>query len=194
MERNVRMSHYAMYYGLFYGAIISILALISYTTADFDGEIKSQYMFSLFSIVITIGGVIFSGIHLRKKYLDNYISYGKALHFSILLIFYASTILAFVSFIYYQWIDKTYLIKAFENSKEVLVKIFDSFNVEQSEIDRILEQLNNQPAPTPLNSALNMIFTNTLMGSIIALITSFAIKRQPPVVFHIQNNEQEPQD
>ena len=194
MERDVRMSHYAMYYGLFYGAIISILAIISYSTADFDGELKSQYTFSLFSIIITIGGFIFSGIHFRKNYLNNFISYGKALHFSILLVFYASTILAFVSFIYYQWIDKAYLIQAFENSKEVLIKIMLSLNVDQTEIDKMVEQLNNQPAPTPLNSSLNMIFSNTLMGAIIGLITSFVIKRNPPIVFNIQNKEQEPQD
>lgn len=194
MERNVRMSHYAMYYGLFYGAILSVIALISYASDDFDGEISSQYTFSLISIIVTIGGIVFSGIHFRKNYLNNYISYGKALHFSILLVFYASTIMAFVSFIYYQWIDKSYLIKAFENSQEVMLQLMQKFNVEQSEIDQMMEQLEKQPAPTPLSSALNQIFSSTLMGAIVALITSFAVKRQPPIVFNIQNKEQEPQD
>lgn len=191
MERRVGMSHYAMYYGLYFGAILSVLTVVTFVTSNFDGGSIGSGSTSLITMVVFIGGIVTFGSMFRRRDLGDVISYGKALHFSISLCFYASLIVAFVSFIYFKWIDTTYLVKALKVSQDATLQLMQQFGMETSDIDKMIESFENQPAPTALTSALNQIFTNTVLGGVIALFTSFVIRRNPPIFITVDENQEQ---
>lgn len=184
------MSHYAMYYGLYFGAILSVLSVVSFATSNFDGDVTSNASTSLLTMVFFVGGIVICGSIFRKRDLDNAISYGQALHFSLLLCFYASLIVAFVSYIYFKWIDTAYLIKALRVSQDATLQLMQQFGMETADIDKMIENFEQLPAPTPLSSAMNQIFTNTIMGGIIALFTSFVIRRNPPIFITVDEKQE----
>jgi hypothetical protein len=80
----------------------------------------------------------------------------------MLLFFYAGLIEAIIVMIHVLWIDPNYISNTFEN----IISIVESLPVDQNAI----EQVKNQPVPTPFLYTFNLIISDVLIGIVLSLL------------------------
>lgn len=171
---------FAMYNGLLFGL---------YWCFGFFCMVKGIGNDTLNSLgfMITISAPILGGYfaHRFEKQVrpDGYVSYGKAYLYSALLYFYATTILAIVSFCYFKWFDHGMFVNSYitlYNSPEMqdalqqaqMTELLD--NAIQQNGFESLEQLLHSITPTEIVAGL--FNTNIFVGLILALPTALFAK------------------
>ena len=168
-----KVMHFAMEYGLFLGIYFIFKFIISVAS-------PGMLLLSSLSWAMTVG-IPFVIFWMLKKYRDNYnegfIEYGKAWSLAFFLLFFASLPEALAQFIYFQWINPTYIAEQFSN---IMTAVEEVNNVKSSPfIEELLTAYSNSKTPTAIQMAVQGIFYNILLGSIISLVIAAFVKRKP---------------
>lgn len=172
MQRNITKS--AMHSGLIMGGLFSINFLLSIT--------KSTPLILLSYALAAIIVVTMYRLSIRHRDVDceGDISYGKAFWYILLTFFYAAIISTVIKYIYFQFINTSYLETMFQESMKMMEKMkfpMDDMTIQQTE--KIYK---------PASFSLIFIFTNVFMGSIVGLIMAAFVKKEKSIFEEKQEN------
>lgn len=165
MQRNNVKS--AMNSGLIMGVLFSINFLLSITK-------NTAFILLSYALAAIIVVAMYNmSIRHRDHECEGAISYGKAFLYILLTFFYAAIISTVVKYIYFQFINTSYLENMFQESMKIMQKMkfpMDDMTIEQTE--KIYK---------PASFSLIFIFTNVLMGSIVGLIMAAFVKKEKSI-------------
>jgi hypothetical protein len=162
MESN--KTKYAMQYGLYLGI---------YTTIRFFFGVSHNIFLSLLAFFMWMAIPILLYYIIRQyrdRQLDGVITYRTAWGLGCELYFFTGLIVELFQFIYFQFIDKEYLKKGFEMSKEFYAK----FNLPQENFD-MMEKI-TQPHFYVMS---DFLISFLLGGCLISLIIAAVVQRKP---------------
>jgi len=173
MVQRPGMVKTALIYGLLIGVLLILIQLVFYLSGGLT-NIQATYV----SYAVMLGGIILATKARRNQDLGGYITYGQALGFGTLTIFFASLLLSIYIFIFYKFIDPgaiDLVIEAAEN------KMLDrNPNISDDELDMALSI--SRYLIKPGFMAISNIFNYTFLGFVMSLITSIFMKKENPDV------------
>ncbi|MDD3875331.1 MAG: DUF4199 domain-containing protein [Bacteroidales bacterium] len=168
MENNTSsLNKSAMYYGAIIGILLVSVILLSYVF-----NMTTQRAIGYFQYIIIVGGITLAQIKYRNNNLNGYMSYGKALGFGTLTIFYASVITGFFTYILYAFIEPGLIEQILEMTEQAMV----DKGMSDEEIDMALTFSRKFTSPTIL--AVSAVFGSTFIGFLFSLITSIFTKKK----------------
>jgi len=165
MQPNIMKS--AMHNGLILGVIFSINFLFSVS------KITALMLFTYAVAVIILIMLYKIAIRFRDIECQGVISYGKAFLYILLIFFYAALISTAVKFIYFRFIDQSYLETTFQETMKMLEAM--KFPINSVEIERTENMFK------PLNFSLLYIWSNMLIGTFVGLIMAAFIKKEKSI-------------
>ena len=154
-----------------WGLIVGII-LIIYSVIMFFLGLNLEKWGVWVSYLIMIGGIIYSTINYRDKELGGFISYGQALGFGTLVIFFAGIILSAYSYIEMTIIDTDIPGKILEMAEEALIE--QGMPDEQIEVAVEWQKKLMKPGVMVAMGIVGSAF----MGFIFSLITSIFLKKE----------------
>lgn len=177
MEQGNSLRQSAMYYGAIIGALLVFFMLFSYvfnlTASTFMGYL--QYFIMAVGIYIS-----------QKKYRDEemggLMSYGKALGFGTLTIFFSALIVGFFTYVLYAVIDPGLLTQIINAAEKAL---YES-GLSQKEIDDAMAV--TIKITNPLILSLAAVLGTTFFGFLFSLATSFLTKKDNDTSGNLLNN------
>jgi hypothetical protein len=165
------MAKTALTYGLLIGILLIVIQLVFY----FAGIMTSKYS-GWISYVVIMGGIFLATKAWRDEGKGGYITYGQALGFGTLTIFFASILVAIYIFLFYKFIDPAAMNLLYEAAEQ---KIIDKNpNITDAELDMALSI--SQRLMKPGFMAFSSILNYTFLGFVMSLITSIFIKKNNP--------------
>ncbi len=163
----------AAMHGLLIGLCFIVFSLLDWALGFYGQKLA----FSLLSYVIIFVGLLWSAITYRKKELGDYISYGQAFSYSMMVaVFYTLVSIAF-GLLLTHVIDPEYSSKVMELTEQQLYEK----GMSQEQIDMAMEM--SARFSKPGLSTLFGFIANMVVSAIIALITSAIAMRKNPNPF-----------
>lgn len=151
------------------GALVGALWIVSF--ACFIGEFINPIL-GMASLVIGVSSVVFATLRLRKfrdDILDGVISFRRAFAYGCFTYFYASLLMAVAQFVYFQFMDKGFLITKYtaamadKNLAEMMQK---AYGITPDDMTLALDTLARL---RPIEVALQFLTTNMILGIMISL-------------------------
>ncbi|PLX14225.1 MAG: hypothetical protein C0597_10375 [Marinilabiliales bacterium] len=157
--------------GLTYGAILGLL-LIIYTVILYVFDQSFNKFLGYVSFLLMATMAFYGAKSYRDNSLNGFISYGRSLGISMIIIAVAGIISSIYFMIHINVIDPDYIVKLLANSEEQLLN--KGFSDEQIEMSLAMQQKMMKPALIVIIGLLGSAF----WGFIISLITSIFVKKQ----------------
>ncbi|MGQ9848352.1 MAG: DUF4199 domain-containing protein, partial [Bacteroidales bacterium] len=161
----------SMNFGAMNGVSIMIVSLLIYILG-----IQQKLLISLTIYGLNIVFIIYGTKHLRNKYLNGQITYGKALGSGTLISFFMSILVAFFIFLFFKMAPEE-LEKIHAQTEEHLY----NQGMSEDQIEKFIKMM------TPFTMAIGTIFSYTFLGFIFSLITSSFIKKNGESYQQIMN-------
>ena len=155
---------HVMQKGLLFGLLFIINFLFS--------SVFNNLIFSLLSISLSVVIVYLTIASLRKyrdTLLNGAIGYSQVLHYVTMLYFFAALISSAFKYVYFQYINPDYLFQLLEQSLTV-AKLYN-MSVSSVEIEAMQRVL------TPASFALQYVWINILLGTVVGVILGFLVKK-----------------
>ena len=182
MDKNRNSAYYTMMYGLYFGGGLVVFELVSYLTKVQTKSFFHMMLAGTIWLVIFAGGIIYCASDYRKKHLNNVMTYGNALQFSIMLIFFSSLLVAVFNFILHGIIDTNYINEFMDAAKDNTLTFYDNLDfMDDATLDNLEEKLSEQAVPNASRLAMNTIFSNTVIGLFVSLITSIFVQKKEAI-------------
>lgn len=112
----------------------------------------------------------------RKTACKGVITYLQAFRYSFLVFIFGSLILAFLQWLYFQYIDQggfvSHYIELLTNPENQ--KVLEVYQLQKEDIDFMVENIS---ALRPIDFALHFLFFNILIGCLISLIIAATVKK-----------------
>lgn len=168
-EKKSGLLKFALTYGLIIGLALVVYAVILYIADAYFNKALSFVRY-----IILIAGIVMAVIAFRDKAQGGYITYGRALGYSVLVALFAGTKTVLFNFIMLNYIDPGLIDKSMAVVEETLQ---NSRFIPEDQIGPSLEKARNNM--TALWTLPVGIFFFTLGGFIISLVTSAILKKEP---------------
>lgn len=160
----------AMTHGLFLGIALVLCNIIFYAAGKYNSKGISGYVPDL----ILIGGIVWAQISFRKNQENGLMTYGTALGYGTVVVFFSSILFAIYTLILLRYVDHSLISQSKTVAEQALLdKGFTPDMVEKQM--KIAE-----PFFTPEFMSGTSIFSLTLVGFVISLITSIFTKKSLP--------------
>jgi len=170
MEEKPRSATvHALYYGLITGAAMIVYHLILY--------IANLYMnraLGFVSLVILVGFMIWGTLEYRKKYLNGFISYGKAFSTSFLIGLFAGILYAIYNFTYSEFINPNISQEILDQARQKLLE--GSQQMTEEQMDQALAWTARFTSPVMI--AVWGLISNTFFALILGLIAAIFLKKE----------------
>lgn len=170
MEEKVKTDSFSRS-AMFYGAVVGII-IVAYTFILYVTDLTTNRAVGFAQWAIMVACIYMAVKRYRDESLGGYISYGKALGFGTLTVFFASLIVGFFTYILYTFIDPSLIDEILRVSEESLLQQ----GLSDSEIDAALEM--TKKFTTPLFITITTIIGISFMGFIFSLIVGIFVKRK----------------
>jgi hypothetical protein len=169
----------AMYWGFFIALASMLLTTVYYSTDNMFASSKSWIDTAIYVVGIVLCTIAF------KKTLpeDAEFTYSNALGLGVSASFFASLILALFTFVLYKYIDPDLIEQTLVQTEEKLIEA--GFNDEMIETQVEFQR----KFVTPALLSITTIFSVTISGLIISLITSIFLKKKTTSAFDAAMNE-----
>lgn len=181
MEKDQSVLSNSMYYGLVFGIVLVayniVLTVTGLNITMMTGGFSMMAISLLLSLILYFGGVFVSQKQYRDKKLEGFISYGQAFTFGILVVIFASLLVAVYNFIYAQWINPDFGQEVYELSKQVTMDMLDRFNAPADAVDEAMAKIEENGASKPSDFAFSAITNGIIIGAIVSLLTSIFVKK-----------------
>lgn len=165
------MTKTALTYGLLIGVLLIVIHLVFY----FAGAMTSQYMaYVYYAVMLT--GIILATKAWRDEVMGGYISYGQALGFGTLTIFFASALVGIYIFIFYKFVDPGALNELMAAAEQKMIEKNPSISDEELDLALTVSKKFMKPGIMAISSILNYTF----LGFVMSLITSIFMKKTNP--------------
>lgn len=168
MEEKSTFWKTAMVYGLYLALVLTLFSVITYV-AGLILNPKIGYV----SIALVIIGVVIAQINYRNRELNGAITYGQALGFGVAIMLFAGIVTALYTLVLYTFIDPG-LIDQMKAAQEdaLLLK-----GLTPDQIDAAMAMASKMMSPVWMS--IMALVGSVFSGTIVSLITSIFVKKQP---------------
>ena len=164
---------FAMHYGAYLGLGLIVISFAVY----FLGLEEQRSMIpSLLNNFLIIGAITYSIIMYRDNFNNGLVSYSESLKIGTSVVFFASVLLAFYTYIFVTFINPEYL----ENIIKIAEQEILNSDPEISDEDLDLALSMTQKMLQPQWMATLSVLGGTFMGFFYSLIISFFVKKEDP--------------
>ncbi len=158
---------HAMHYGFYFGLYLCAKFFLSMTQNAFLG-------FLAFAMWVSIPFLIYWVVKkYREEQLQGFISFHNAWSLSFWMFFYGGLIVEVAQFIYYQFINTSFLPQSLQQSLQIMDKM--GMSMPQQNLD-MLEKIMTHPN---LYVLTDFAIYTLVGGAIISLLIALAAKRKP---------------
>jgi hypothetical protein len=173
MAPRPSMAKTALTYGLLIGILIIAISLVFY----FSGNLTSNFS-AYISYAVILAGIILATKAWRDEVMGGYISYGQALGFGTLTIFFAAVLTGIYIFVFYKFIDPAAINTLLEAAEEKMIS--QNPNISDQELDMALGF--SKRLMSPFFLSISTIFSYTFIGFVLSLLASIFMKKKDPDV------------
>jgi len=160
-----------------YGAYLGLgLVLISFTVYILGLEEQKSIIPSLLNNFLIIGAIAYSVIMYRDNFNNGFVSYSQSLKIGTSVVFFASVILAFYTYIFVTFINPEYLENIIKIAEQEILNSDPEISDEDLDLALSMTQKMLQPQWMSTLSVLG----GTFMGFFYSLIISFFVKKDDP--------------
>ncbi len=157
------------------GALLAVLWVASF--ACYVAGI-AQPFYGMVALLLMVFTPFFVGLRLKKFRdvgLGGIISLGRGWGYSVYVFFYASVLLALAQYVYFAYIDQGYLMAAFHRALQSpeARQVVAQYGMQQA----LEESMQQFASLRPIDYALNVLTLNIMVGIVVALPISAALKR-----------------
>ena len=176
LQCGIQLEQDALYeLDLNYGAYLGLaLIVISFIVYILGLEEQKSIIPSLLNNFLMIGAVIYSVTIYRDNFNNGFISYGQSLKLGTSVVFFASVILAFYTFIFVTFINPEYLENILKVAEQEILNSDPEISDENLDMALSMTQKMLQPQWMITLSVLG----GTFMGFFYSLIISFFVKKE----------------
>lgn len=161
-----------------FGLILGIYFILKFALTVLSSKI---IILSIFSWILLVGipFVIYSMLrYYRDRLNGGYIEFARAWNLGMLLIFFASLPEALSQFIYFEYINPTYI---HDQVTQLSTALETLQNVQESPaLGELINQYKETAIPAPIQMAFQGIFNNLFFGGLISLVVAAVVKRSKP--------------
>lgn len=157
-----------------FGALLG-LVLIAYSAILYAFDQTTNQALSWLSYVFLAGGIVLGTKSYRDKNLGGFITYNQALWIGTLIVFFASFLSAFYTYIFTSYIDPGMITKILEETE---MKMLEEQKMSEEDVEIAMKYTSMFVTPTMMT--ITVVLATTIMGFIISLITSAILKRENP--------------
>ena len=121
---------------------------------------------------VVIAALIYLGTLAKRKTQDGFISYGQGLGTGVGIAFFGSILVAFYTFVFFKFMDPDML-------EELILRTEDQMydqGMPDEQVEMAMSYTRKFMAPIPM--ALMVIFSYTIVGFVVSLITSAIVKKE----------------
>ncbi|MGL4292471.1 MAG: DUF4199 domain-containing protein [Bacteroidales bacterium] len=161
-----------------YGIILGAYFIVKFGFTVLSSKIP---FLSLFSWVLLFGTpfVIFYILrNFRDKRNNGFLEFSKAWSLSLLLIFFASLPEALGQYIYFQFINPSYIVDQISQLSQTLESLGEIKN--NTAINELINNYKNATPPSAIQMVFQGIFNNLFFGGLLSLIVAAIVKRPMP--------------
>ena len=180
MEQNKNLlMNKAMIWGFYVALASMIITSIFYATDNMFSSALSWISFAVY-----VGGIVLVTLSYKKSISeDTPFPYSKALGLGVATLFFASIIMAVFNFVLYSFIDPGLIDKMLSVTESKLLESGLSEDMIEQQIEM------QRKFMTPIVLSISEIFSLTLYGLIISLITSIFLRKKEQNGFDAAMNE-----
>lgn len=174
--------------GIKYGAILGLLSIIFYSALY---AISTKYLFNqwigLGTFVVIIITMVMAARHTRQE-LGGYGSFGQLVAPAFAVMVVAQLLGSIYNYLLYNFIDPS-LTETLRNfTSELTYDWMSSFGSPDEEIERALDEIENQDFSVTLSSSLWGFASSAILAFMIASVIALILRRKPPLNYF--ENEQ----
>ncbi|MGB0779016.1 MAG: DUF4199 domain-containing protein [Flavobacteriaceae bacterium] len=169
---SIKTASYALRYGLIYGIILVVFAIMLYTM---DMHYQNSTLSTVVNILIGVGGILW-GMLAYKKDNGGFISLSQSLKVGIAIALVGSLVGIIYGVVLTEFIDPTTMDKALEFQKQQMLSQDPEMSVEQA--NQFVDMQKKFSSPL-IRSAFGLLF-GIFFGFIVALISGLVIKKNRP--------------
>ncbi len=158
----------ALEYGILTGIALIVLTLIIYFT-----DLQTARWTSWIGYGILLAGLFIGTKAFRDEFNGGFITYGRALGFGTLSMFFAALIASVFVYVFYKFIAPDAMGPLREVAEEQILRT--NPNISDQEYDMAMRFI------SPGIIAFTSVFSYTFIGFVLSLITSAFLKRQDPL-------------
>jgi hypothetical protein len=168
MEQKSTFWKSAMVYGLYLALVLTLFSVILYVSGLILNT-KVGYV----SIVLTIAGIVIAQINYRNRELNGVISYGQAVGFGVAIMLFAGIVTALYTIVLYTFIDPSLI----DQMKAVQEEAMLGKGMSEDQIEAAMSMTSKMM--TPAWMSVMGLFGSVFSGTIVSLLTSIFVKKQP---------------
>jgi len=181
MAGKQSMLQYSMTNGAILGLILIIFSVLLYVMGIMPVTTRSIILIPVISFAIMLVFLIITMKGYRNKALGGYITFSDAFLLGLLIIVFSSIISGFYGLIFNLIIDPGYTDRVYEGLKNWTYETYLNMGLNETQIDAAMETIEQQQAKlTPLRSFYSSVLSSAIFGSIVSLIISAFIRKDPP--------------
>jgi hypothetical protein len=162
------MARPAFYYGLLTAIALMLLTLLIY----FANLMEAKWV-GWIGYLLLLAGILIGTKAFRDEYRGGFLSYGAALGFGTLTIFFASLITGAFTYLFYTLIAPDALAVARQVAETNALQA--NPNMTDQQLDMVTKMVN------PLVMTISTVFSYTFLGFVMSLITSIFLKKKDPL-------------
>lgn len=167
MEQKSIFWKTAMVYGLYLGILVTLYSVILYVTAQTQNKVLAYFPVIIYAVCI-----ILAQTYYRDRELHGTISYGEAVGFGVAVMLFSGIISALYNLIIFK-IDPSLI----EQIKIAQEEAYLKNGMSEEMIEKAMAMSGKMMTPGWM--AMMGLFGAVVMGTIISLVTSIFVKRQP---------------
>lgn len=165
---KITVARNAMNFGAMLGIALVVLSLLLYIL-----NMNEQTWVYWIQLAIIVTGIVIGTISYRNNYCGGYISYGKSLGSGVLIGLFASLILGFYVYVFFNFIDPEAISQIILKSEDKILSQNPDMSDEQLETIMVWQKR----FMTPVWMAVFGIINNVFMSFICSLITSIFTRK-----------------
>jgi len=168
----------AVNFGLLTGMTIIIYSTLLYITGNFASPSAGWIIY-----ILIAAGFCLATINYRNKVLNGFITYGRAVGFSVIVTLYASILYSIFMAIMLNVIDPDLIDKLIEasiESQREMMAYFMPIDAVDKELEKSIPKMRES---MPYAAPIGVIFNTVLFGTVISLISSIFIRKKNPNIF-----------
>lgn len=168
MEQKSTFWKTAMIYGLYIGVIIMLYSVILYVTGQTQNTTLGYLSFLIYG-----GTIVIAQIHYRNHVLDGSITYSQALGFGVAIMLFSGIVTALYTMILYSFIDPTLVDQMKTMQEEAMLQK----GMSEDQIEAAMSVASKMMTPGWMS--IMGLLGSVLIGTLISLISSAFVKKQP---------------
>jgi hypothetical protein len=172
----------ALYWGVISGIVSIILSVLMYVIGFVPSSFGKIILSALLSIIVFIVILVFAMKSYRTS-LGGTMTYGQAFKFGFFVILIGTAISSIYTFIFLAFIDPEYLKNVMEQFMANMEEFMLKRGMSEEQVSKAMDDAAKQALPSPLKSAIQGFIQIVIFSTIVNLIVSAVMKKNPEIKF-----------